>query len=241
MKKCSGSLAEVETFGLTDGPGIRTVFFLNGCGLRCKFCHNPEMQNPAPANTEPEAIVKKALRSKPYYDSSGGGVTFSGGEPLLQPFFLRETCKLLKQHQIHIALDTAGIGLGGYDEILQYIDLVLLDIKHITPDGYIDVTQRDRLNRFFEFADALNRSKKPVWIRQVVVPGIHDNEQYIRDLADFLHQHVKYVERVDFLPYHKLGSEKYQKLGRKNPYENKPAMDPDKCTKLYQEFLKFMV
>lgn len=238
MKKCNGSVMEVESSGMTDGPGIRTVVFLNGCSLRCKFCHNPEMQEAKPANSTPEKIVKQVLKNRPYFGKKGG-VTFSGGEPLLQPFFLRETCKLLKNHNIHIALDTAGIGIGGYDEILQYIDLVLLDIKHIAHAGYIDITQRDRLNQFLEFKDALNKSKKPVWIRQVIVPGVHDNEEYVKNLAKFLKTNLKNVERVDFLPYHKLGSDKYQKLGRKNPYEDKPAMNPADCDKLYQKFLKF--
>ena len=137
MKK--GSIDSIETFGLVDGPGIRTVVFLNGCSLRCKFCHNPEMWQMREANYTSEEIVKKVLRNKPYFKNNGG-VTFSGGEPLLQYDFLLETCKKLKKEDVHIAVDTAGIGLGNYKELLDTIDMVLLDIKHITKEGYIDIT-----------------------------------------------------------------------------------------------------
>ncbi len=236
MTTCKGSVAEIESFGLTDGPGIRTVVFLNGCMLRCKYCHNPEMQERQPALTTPDEIVKKALRNKPYFKRNGGGVTFSGGEPLLQPLFLLEACQKLRAEGIHIALDTAGIGLGRYDEILANIDLVLLDIKHITPEGYQEITTHDYLDRFFEFVEALNKSGKPVWIRQVVVPEVHDSKQYMRDLAKFLKKHLKNVERVDFLPYHKLGSDKYEKLGRTSPYKDKPPMDVKRCDELYRYF-----
>ena len=235
MTTCKGSVAEIESFGLTDGPGIRTVVFLNGCMLRCRYCHNPEMQERQPDNITPDEIVKKVLRNKPYF-KRGGGVTFSGGEPLLQPLLLLETCKKLHQEGVHIALDTAGIGLGRYDEILQNVDLVLLDIKHITPVGYQEITSKAYLDRFLEFTKALNQSKKPVWIRQVVVPEVHDSKQYMRDLAQFLRTHLENVERVDFLPYHKLGSDKYAKLGRISPYQDKPPMDPKLCDELYRYF-----
>lgn len=238
MTACKGSVAEIESFGLTDGPGIRTVVFLNGCMLRCKYCHNPEMQERQPNNSTPDEIVKKVLRNKPYFKQNGG-VTFSGGEPLLQPLLLIETCQKLRKEGVHIALDTAGIGLGRYDEILQNVDLVLLDIKHITPKGYQEITTRGYLDRFFEFAEALNKSGKPVWIRQVIVPGVHDNERYVKDLAKFLHKHLENVERVDFLPYHKLGSDKYAKLGRVSPYKDKPPMDPKLCDELYRSFCQY--
>ena len=113
-----GSIDSIETFGLVDGPGIRTVVFLNGCNLRCKFCHNPEMWNKREFNYDSIDIVKKVLRSKPYF-KNGGGVTFSGGEPLLHIDFLLETCKELKKEGIHIALDTAGVGFGNYNEFKE--------------------------------------------------------------------------------------------------------------------------
>ena len=151
MKKSSlmGSINSFETFGLVDGPGIRTVVFLNGCNLRCKYCHNPEMLRKQLDNYSSDEVVQKCIRNKPYYKRNNGGVTFSGGEPLLQYDFLVETCKKLKQEDIHIAIDTAGIGLGDYKELLDTIDMVLLDIKHINKEGYLDITQKPLMNKFF--------------------------------------------------------------------------------------------
>ncbi len=232
-----GSVASIETFGLVDGPGIRTVIFLNGCNLRCKYCHNPEMWHMGDANYTSDEIVKRVLRNKPYF-KNGGGVTFSGGEPLLQYEFLLETVKKLKKEGIHIAIDTAGIGLGDYQELFKYIDMVLLDVKHITKDGYIGITRRDYLDKYMKFLEELNKSDIEVWIRQVIVPNVHDNKEYIYGLSKFLKENIKNVKRVDFLPYHKLGSEKYVTLKINNPYVLKEEMNKEKCDKLYQEFLK---
>ena len=138
-----GSIKKIETFGLVDGPGIRTVVFFTGCKLRCKYCHNPEMWNMQEPNYTPQQLVDRIIRNKPYFEKSNGGVTFSGGEPLLQSNFLIEVCKLLRKENIHIALDTSGVGNGNYDEILSYIDLVLLDIKHVTKEGYKELTGID--------------------------------------------------------------------------------------------------
>ena len=232
-----GSIANIESMGLVDGPGIRTVVFFNNCHLRCKFCHNPEMWNKGELNYTTEELVERILRNKPYF-KNGGGVTFSGGEPLLQSEFLIETCKLLKKENIHIALDTAGIGTGNYTEILSYVDLVLLDIKHITKEGYKEITSFDYIDKFFEFVEYLNKSNKDVWIRQVIVPGINDNTKYMDELVIFLKKYIKNIKRVDFLPYHKLGNEKYEKLQIKNPYQDKDEMDKDKCNELYEYFIK---
>lgn len=239
MKKCNmkGSIDSIETFGLVDGPGIRTVVFFNGCNLRCKYCHNPEMWKIRDLNYTPEELVERVRRNKPYFKDNGG-VTFSGGEPLLQYDFLLESCKLMKKENIHIAVDTAGIGLGDYTELLENIDMVLLDIKHIDKEGYIDVTTRDFLDKFFQFVKQLNESNVEVWIRQVIVPGVHDNLDYIYGLSKFIKDNIKNVTRVDFLPYHKLGSEKYETLGIYNPYKDKVEMNKDECGKLYQEFMK---
>lgn len=232
-----GSVDSFETFGLVDGPGIRTVVFLNQCMLRCKFCHNPEMWQKRELNYTSEEILKKVLRSKPYFKNNGG-VTFSGGEPLLQYDFLVETCKMLKKENIHIAIDTAGIGYGDYRELLENIDMVLLDIKHITREGYIDITQVDRIDEFFNFVEQLNKTDVEVWIRQVIVPGVHDNDQYMHDLAHFIKKYIKNVTRVDFLPYHKLGSEKYEKLHIFNHYKDKEEMNKEVCNSYYEKFMK---
>ena len=229
-----GAVDSIESFGLVDGPGIRTVVFLSGCKLRCKFCHNPEMWVKGKENYTPDLLVKKILRNKPYFKRNNGGVTFSGGEPLLQVEFLLDVFPLLKKEGIHIALDTSGVGMGYYQEILSYVDLVLLDIKHITDSGYLDLTG-SKMTEFRKFVTCLNESGKKVWIRQVIVPGVHDNMEYINGLASFLKQ-IKDIEKVEFLPYHKLGDEKYTKLGIFNHYQDKEAMDTVLCENLYQEF-----
>ena len=230
------SIDSIETFGLVDGPGIRTVIFLNKCNLRCKFCHNPETWVMKNENYTSEEIIDRVLRNKPYYKNNGG-VTFSGGEPLLQYEFLLETCKKLKQENIHIAIDTAGVGNGDYQELLQTIDLVLLDIKHITKEGYIDITQTDNIDKFNDFVEQLNKTNVEVWIRQVIIPDVNDNIEYMNSLATYIKTNIKNVTKIEFLPFHTLGNEKYEKLGIKNPYKNKKDMDKDKCNELYNHFI----
>ena len=230
------SISKIETFGLVDGPGIRTVVFLNGCKLRCKFCHNPETWVKKEDNYTTEELIKKILRSKPYFKKNGG-VTFSGGEPLLQYEFLVDICKKLKDEKIHIAIDTSGIGNGNYKELLENIDMVLLDIKHIDKDGYINITQTDNLDKFFEFVNELNMTNVEVWIRQVIIPDVNDNKEYIEKLASFLDDNIKNITRVDFLPFHTLGNTKYEELGINNPYKDKVAMDKEKCEELHNYFL----
>lgn len=146
-----GKIHSIETMGLVDGPGIRVVVFLQGCALRCKFCHNPDTwaMNGGEEYT-PEQLVKKIERFKSYFSSSGGGVTFSGGEPLRQPEFLLECLKLCKSKGINTCIDTAGYGFGDYDEILKYTDLVLFDIKHITREGYKNITLME-IDESFKF------------------------------------------------------------------------------------------
>ena len=229
------SIDSIETFGLVDGPGIRTVIFFKGCKLRCKYCHNPEMWVKGKENMTVEEVVQKVVRNKPYFKRNNGGVTFSGGEPLLQVDFLIELCKELKKEGIHIALDTAGVGIGKYDELLKYVDLVLLDIKHTSNDGFKDLTGVN-IDQSYEFIKALNKSGKPVWIRQVIVPGIMDNLEYLHSLNDYL-KGINNIERIDFLPYHKLGSEKYEKLGIPNPYKDMVEMEKERCNELYQKFM----
>ena len=144
----------------------------------------------------------------------------------------------LKKEDIHIALDTAGIGMGEYTELFQNIDMVLLDIKHIDREGYQEITGTDKFLNFMEFVKELNKTNLEVWIRQVIVPGINDNSDYIKNLSTFIKDNINNVTRVDFLPYHKMGIEKYNKLGIEDPYKDIPAMDKDKCDLLYREFLE---
>ena len=229
-----GSVNSIETFGLVDGPGIRTVVFLNGCKLRCKYCHNPEMWKMGEFNYTPEELASRIIRNKNYFKNNGG-VTFSGGEPILQSDFIIEVCKILKKEGIHIAIDTAGVGNGNYEELLSYVDLVLLDIKYTDGDGYKNLTGHD-IDDSLEFIKALNKSSTSVWIRQVIVPGLMDNDKYLNSLAKTLDK-IKNIERIDFLPYHKLGSDKYIKLGINNPYRDMEEMDKDKCNSLYNKFI----
>lgn len=232
-----GSIDSIETFGLVDGPGIRTVVFLNGCNLRCKFCHNPEMWKKREFNYDSIDIVKKVLRSKPYF-KNGGGVTFSGGEPLLHIDFLLETCKELKKERIHIALDTAGVGLGNYNELLKYVDLVILDVKAINDEMYFSITGHKSLEDVSEFIRQLNNSGNDVWVRQVIIPDINDNFEYMDGLASYIKDNIKNVKKVEFLPFHRLGREKYIKLGIPYPYEDKDDMNKNKCDSLYEYFQK---
>ena len=234
MTKCKGSISEIETLGLVDGPGIRTVVFLNGCKLRCKFCHNPETWIKKDDNTDVNTLVNKILRMRPYYKDNGG-VTFSGGEPLLQSKFLIKVCQKLKNKNIHIALDTAGVGYN-YKKLLRYIDLIILDIKHVTAAGYKDITRYD-IKEVEKFIKIINKTNKDVWIRQVIIPDVNDNYDYLLALNEYLKK-IKNIKKIEFLPFHNMAISKYKKLNIKYPYKNKKAMDKTKTEKLYQEFMK---
>lgn len=231
------SIDSIETLGLVDGPGIRVVVFFTGCKLRCKYCHNPEMWRRGKDNYTPEELAKVILRYKPYFKNNGG-VTFSGGEPLFHSKFIMEVSKILKQENIHIALDTAGVGNGDYDLVLPYIDLVLLDIKHIDSNEYQKLTGIE-LKEVNNFIDTLNNQNIPVWIRQVIIPGITDSKDYMNDLADYL-KNIKNIEKIEFLPFHRLGREKYLKLNIPYPYEDKNDMDQKKCDELHNYLLNLL-
>ena len=179
-----GSVAQIESMGLVDGPGIRTVVFMSGCKLRCLFCHNPEMFKLGELNYTPVELFNKIMRNKPYFQKNGG-VTFSGGEPLLQSEFIIEVCQLLKKENIHIALDTAGVGNGNYDEILNLVDLVIFDIKALADDSYKQITNNN-INESLKFLKKCQKLNKKMWLRQVIVPDINDNETYINELAEFI-------------------------------------------------------
>lgn len=232
------SINSIESYSTFDGPGIRTVIFFNKCLLRCKYCHNPEMWHEQPKNYTPEELANKIKRFKPYYGTSGG-VTLSGGEPLLHSEFIIELAKLLKEEDINIALDTAGYGLGDYEKLLEYIDLIIFDIKDIDVPRFKNLTGGD-IKRVWEFLQTANKMQKKFWLRQVIVPEIHDNYNFLISLSDYIKKHfiLETIEKIEFLPYHKLGSEKYDSLGIDNPYKEKEELDAIKCEELYQEFLK---
>ena len=211
-----GYIDSIEPAGFVDVPGIRMVVFFTGCNLRCIFCHNPETWIMAKGNKiTKEEIISKLKRNLTYYQ--GGGITLSGGEPLLQDKFIIELLKEVKKLGIHTALDTAGSGIGNYEEILRYVDLVILDIKAYIDIDYLKITGKpiDEFNRFMKVCQEL---KKPLWIRQVIIPGINDNKEYIYGLKEYLSKY-KYIERIELLPYHDLGVAKYKKLGISYPLE----------------------
>lgn len=233
-----GSIDSVETMGLVDGPGIRYVVFLQGCKLRCLFCHNPETWKMEEKNmTTAEELIDKIKRYKNYFGKEGG-VTFSGGDPLCQPEFLLECLKQCKQEGIHTCLDTSGVGCNKelYPEILSYTDLVILDIKAVTPEAYKKMTGYP-MKDFSEFLELCQKLEKKLWLRQVIVPGINDTEEYILELKKYI-KNVKNVERVELLPYHLYGVEKYKKLGIPYRLDGVPAMkkeDLDKLNQILQE------
>ncbi|MBZ9609054.1 pyruvate formate lyase-activating protein [Clostridium estertheticum] len=227
-----GKIHSIESMGLVDGPGIRVVVFFQGCKLRCAYCHNPDTWKLSGGmEMTAEEIVQKIIRFKPYFNRSSGGVTFSGGDPLLQPHFLLECLKLCKQNGIHTAIDTAGFGDGDYSEILKYTDLVLLDIKHTTRKGYIALTGKDS-NDVNIFLQSLRKSETRVWVRHVVVPGITDSVEHITKLAKIISEEVPHVDKVELLAYHVLGVSKYEALSIPYKLKGVEPMDKDKTKEL---------
>lgn len=225
-----GYINSIETMGLVDGPGIRTVIFLSGCKLRCLYCHNPEMlELKSGKAVSPKDIVDTLKNYKNYYGENGG-VTFSGGEPLLQPDFLIETMKLCHEEGINTCLDTAGCGTSKDEEVLKYTDLVILDIKACNAELYNKITRAkmDNFNKFLKLCQKLN---KPLWLRQVIVPGINDTEESILELKAFINR-LNNVEKVELIPYHTYGEEKYDKLQLKYPLKGTKALEVETLQKL---------
>ena len=224
-------LHSIETFGALDGPGIRTVFFLQGCPARCMYCHNPDTWN----EDEGEQItvgevVSRARRGRPYYGENGG-VTFSGGEPLLQADFLIEAMDALRRDGITSAIDTSGTYFDDKSEtVIAHCDMVLLDIKHIDPAKFEELTGREQ-GTLRLLIDAINRKEKPVWIRQVIVPGFNDDEEYIHRLNEFLLR-IKHIKKIELLGYHNMAEPKYDKLGIKYRLKGVKPMDSKSLEKL---------
>lgn len=225
-----GYIHSIETFGMLDGPGIRVVVFLQGCALRCAFCHNPDSWNPTSETVmTPEELLKFVQRYKSYFKDTGG-VTFSGGEPLFQSEFLLECLKLLKEDGIHTCLDTSGVGNNNYEEILKYTDLVIYDIKALNDNDYEELVNF-RMNRTEEFIKLCQSMEKSLWLRQVIIPGYNDNLEYIDELAAYI-KTIQFVEKVELLPYHTKGIGKYKELNIPYPLTDVPDMDIDKCKDL---------
>jgi pyruvate formate lyase activating enzyme len=207
-----GHIHSFETFGTKDGPGIRFVFFMQGCPLRCLYCHNPDTWRPNEAKYEltPQQALDEVIKVKAFVK---GGVTVSGGEPMMQPEFVLELFKLCKTAGIHTAIDTSGFLFNDKTkEVLSYTDLVLLDIKHINPNKYKELTARP-LEPTLNFIEYLAEVNKPVWLRYVLVPHFTDNEEDLHRWAQYVSQ-FKNVERVDILPFHQMGIHKWEQIGQ---------------------------
>lgn len=232
MTECKYGLVHAhETFGAVDGPGVRYVVFLQGCAMRCKYCHNPETwaENGGDWKAEKwtaQDLFKKVYAYKNYWGRNldKGGITVSGGEPLLQMDFVTEFFKLAKAKGVHTTLDTSGQPfrndkeyLEKLDELLKYTDLVMLDLKAFDGELHKDLTGCDNAN-ILEFAKYVSDSSTPMWIRRVLVPNVTDSEEDLTKTAEFI-KTLKTVEKVEVLPYHTLGLFKWAKLNLPYPLE----------------------
>lgn len=228
----NGYIHSIESFGTIDGPGIRFVVFFQGCPMRCKYCHNPDTwEINKGKSVSADELIMQFVKNKEFY--SNGGITVTGGEPLLQIDFVLEFFELAKKQGIHTCIDTSGITfnpdnseqLPKFDRLMELTDLVMLDIKHIDNAEHKNLTGHSN-TRILEFARYLNDKKIPVWIRHVLVPGVTDNKEYLSELGRFIGT-LSNVKALDVLPYHTLGVNKYKKLGITYPLESVPQADND--------------
>lgn len=219
-----GRIHSIESFGTVDGPGIRFVIFMQGCALKCKYCHNRDTWDINSGTlVSADELIDKIERYKAYILPSGGGVTITGGEPLLQAKFLITLFKELKKLNIPTAIDTSGMVdiTDDIKELLSLTDLVLLDIKHINDEKckeLVGVSNKKEL----AFAKYLSDNNIPVWIRQVIVPGITDNQKDLLQLKEFINS-LKNVKNIELLPYHELGKSKWENLGLSYELEGVPS------------------
>lgn len=232
-----GFIHSLETFGTKDGPGIRFVFFMQGCALRCLYCHNPDTWKMGHSKYEltPEEAFKEVEKVKGFVR---GGVTVSGGEPLLQPEFILELFKLCKSAGIHTAIDTCGFIFNDkVKETLDYTDLVLLDIKHIDPEKYLQLTGK-ALEPTLLFMEYLHEIHKPVWLRYVLIPGYSDDEQDLHNWAKYTSR-FNNVERIDILPFHQMGIHKWEQLNESYKLKDIQPPTADQIAKAEQIFRSY--
>lgn len=219
-----GRIHSIETFGTVDGPGIRSVLFFQGCPLRCKYCHNRDTWD-TKGGTEYTAdeLINNVARYSSYWKASGGGITASGGEATLQLDFLLELFKKAKEKNIHTCLDTSGfVDIEKIDKVLDYTDLVLLDFKHMVEEEAINLTGVG-IEKTIKLAKHLDERNIPVWIRQVLVPGITDAKEDLEKLGQFIST-LNNVDRFELLPYHGMGIHKWESMGLE--YELKDVDEP---------------
>ncbi|MBR3673334.1 MAG: pyruvate formate lyase-activating protein [Clostridia bacterium] len=226
MEEIIGRIHSFETFGAVDGPGIRFIIFMQGCSLRCKFCHNRDTWDcKSGKEYSVDEIFEKIIRYKNYFIASNGGVTVSGGEPLLQYEFIIELFKKLKNANISTAIDTSGMVdiTNKIKELIDLTDLFLVDIKSINDEICKDLVGHSNIKEL-EFIKYLDSIGKEIWIRQVIIPGITDKEEDLYKLRDFINS-VEHITKVDLLPYHDLGKYKWIELGEVYPLENVRTAD----------------
>lgn len=213
-----GYIHKIESFGLVDGPGVRFIVFVKGCAMRCRYCHNPDTWQAGGDRRTAEDVFAQALRYKNYWGDKGG-ITVSGGEPLMQMDFVTELFELAHRAGVNTCLDTSGNPfapddaewMARFERLMAVTDLVMLDIKEINPEKHVSLTGQPNDN-ILEMARWLSDHGKPMWLRHVLVPGLTDDEDDLRKTADFIRT-LKTVKRVENLPYHSLGEVKYENLG----------------------------
>lgn len=237
-----GRIHSLESFGTVDGPGTRFVVFVQGCPMRCAYCHNPDTWSMnAGTLMEPEEIYAQYERNESFYQN--GGITVTGGEPLMQVDFLIDLFTIAKEHNVHTCIDSSGIAynpdnapfLQKLDRLMELTDLVMLDIKHIDPEKHKELTGQPNKNILL-FAEYLNQKQIDVWIRHVVVPGITDDDNYLFQLGYFIGQFSN-LKALDVLPYHTMGETKYKKLGIPYKLAGVPAMDKSRVIEKKQVIL----
>ncbi len=223
-----GHIHSHETFGLVDGPGVRYVVFMQGCRMRCQYCHNPDTWNLTGGEEwTPDALFQKCWRYHSYWRNNGG-ITVSGGEPLLQIDFLIAFFKLAKKKGVHTTLDTAGNPftteepfISKFEELMKYTDLVMLDLKQTDTAAHKKLTGWDNGN-ILQMARWLSDHGKDMWIRRVLVPGVTDDQEELKQLKQFIDS-LQTVKRVEILPYHTLGQYKWENLNIPYPLEDVPT------------------
>lgn len=232
-----GQVHSIETAGTVDGPGIRYVLFTAGCPLECQYCHNPDTRHACNGRRmSVSEVLEDIQKYKPYIKT--GGVTLSGGEPLMQPEFTKAIFEGCKDMGLHTALDTSGfLGNKASDEYLESVDLVLLDIKSGDEETYSRVTGR-KLKPTLDFAQRLEQLKIPLWIRFVQVPGLTDDPENIKKIAEFA-RGLKNIDRLEILPFHKMGEAKYKALGISYALYDTPSPLPEEVEKTRQIFKSY--
>lgn len=237
-----GYIHSIESFGTVDGPGIRFVVFLQGCPMRCLYCHNPDTWNLKDGKlTDTDDLISKFNAVKNF---TRGGVTVTGGEPLMQIEFVTEFFEKLKKDGIHTCIDTSGITfnpenkdyMNKLDKLLGLTDLVMLDIKHIDDEEHMKLTSHSN-KKILEFAKYLSDKGIEIWIRHVVVPTITFNEKYLYELGRFMAQ-LKTVKALDVLPYHDMGKAKYKELGLEYKLKDIKPLEKEKAEQAKKIILK---